>query len=769
MLNLEIEQMQDLSPADFTEKFINQTNQSVFLTGKAGTGKTTLLKKIISSTHKNTVVVAPTGIAALNAGGVTIHSFFQLPFGGFLPISGNPPFSSGRTKFQTQDTLFKGMRMNSRKLSLIKSLELLIIDEVSMLRADLLDAIDYKLKKIRRNNNAFGGVQVLFIGDLLQLPPVVKNDEQAQLGKYYNSLFFFDSIVLRNHPPLYIELDKIYRQADEHFIRILNNLRNNKITEQDLSVLNKRVNTDFDSTKNEGYITLTTHNSKADVMNATALLSLKGKEYGYDAKIKGEFPENIYPLSETLELKVGAQVMFIKNDLSLEKRYYNGKIGRVISLDQEEIEVLFPEEDKSITVEPYEWENVRYTLDEETREIKEKTIGTFVQFPIKLAWAITVHKSQGLTFEKAVLDINNVFAPGQAYVALSRLTGLEGLVLEKPLQLNRLSSSDEVLGYAKNKTNHNSLESVLDRSTLDYLRVTLKKAFNWDDLASKWFSREVEHKTAGPKSEMGINREWFLNQSKKLSETLQPSRKFRSQIDKLCNYEVFDVVKLQDRVEAAHDYFTSFLEPILKSNIKRMMLLGRKKAVKQYMEDLKELDELLTETLLNMKRGKKMVDCFVKGQELTKENIWDEQLKSYKVIKIEVAKSELRNENKNIFDDVVIDDTVFNSASKKKQKTKNEPKIPSHIKTLELHKKDKTISEIAEERQMVESTIYSHFSKLVQEELLDIKDVMAEDKLNHLKNIFGKEMPESLTEARKQINNEFSFAELRLYKSSLLL
>lgn len=769
MLKLEIEQMQNLSPADFTEKFINQTNQSVFLTGKAGTGKTTLLKKIISSTHKNTVVVAPTGIAALNAGGVTIHSFFQLPFGGFLPISGKPPFSSGRSKFQTKDTLFKGIRMNSRKLSMMRSLELLIIDEVSMLRADLLDAIDHKLKKIRRNNDPFGGVQVLFIGDLLQLPPVVKNEEQSELRKYYKSAFFFDATVLSNHPPLYIELDKIYRQADQRFINILNNLRNNKVSDQDLQVLNKSVIPDFDSTKHDGYITLTTHNNKADVMNAAALNALDGKSYSYDAQIKGDFPEHIYPLNETLELKIGAQVMFIKNDLALDKRYYNGKIGRVISLDHDEIEVLFPEENKTITVEPFEWENVRFSMDEQTREIKEKVIGTFVQFPIKLAWAITVHKSQGLTFEKAVLDINDVFAPGQAYVALSRLTGIEGLVLEKPIKLNRLSSSNEVIGYAKNKADQEKLERVLDRSTLDYLNTTLKKAFNWDDLASKWFSKEVEHKTAGPKSEMGVNREWFLNQSNKLSDTLQPARKFRAQIDRLCHHENFDVTKLEDRVNAAHDYFIGFLEPILKSNIKRMMLLGRKKAVKQYMEDLKELDELLTDTILTMKRSKRMVDCFIHGTELNKDSIWDDQLRNYKLIKIEVAKSELRNESKNIFDDVEFDDKVFNTPSKKKAKTKGESKVPTQLKTLELFKKGMSISEIAEERKLVESTIYGHFSKLVQEEKIDIEDVMSAEKLNQLKSIFGKEMPSSLTDARGMTNNAFNFEELRLYKASLLL
>lgn len=769
MLNLEIEQMQDLTPAEFTERFINQTNRSVFLTGKAGTGKTTLLKKIIASTHKNTVVVAPTGIAALNAGGVTIHSLFQLPFGGFLPIGGQPPYTGARSNFQTQDTLFKGMRMTARKLSMIQNLELLIIDEVSMLRADLLDAIDCKLRKIRRNNQPFGGVQVLFIGDLLQLPPVVKGYEQAELGKYYKSLFFFDSLVLRNNPPLYIELDKIYRQVDGAFIHILNNLRNNQVKNEDVNVLNTKVQPGFDSTQHDGYITLTTHNNKADRMNDHALAALTTTPYKFKAIVKGDFPENIYPLNEELTLKVGAQVMFIKNDLSPEKRYYNGKIGRVISLDQDEVEVLFPEENTTITVEPYEWENIRYTMDEQTREIKEKVIGTFVQFPLKLAWAITVHKSQGLTFEKAVLDINDVFAPGQAYVALSRLTGLEGLVLEKPIQLKRLSSSEEVLDYGKNKVKKEELEGILDQSTLDYLRSALKKSFNWEDLASKWFSKEAAHKTAGPKSEMGVNREWFLNQSNKLSETLEPARKFRSQIDKLCHPQHFQVTKLQDRVVAAHDYFIGYLEPMLKSTIKRMMLLGRKKAVKQYLEELMELDELLVDTILSMKRGRRMVDCLVRGEELTKDSVWDDQLRNYKLIKIEVAKNELRNESKNIFDEVEIDDKVFERVTTKKKKAKKEPKVPTQMKTLELHEKGMSIAEIAAERQLAESTIYGHFAKLVQEEKVDISAVLSEEQLTRMESVFGKEMPESLTEAREISDNAFSFEELRLYRSSLLL
>ncbi|MDP2161969.1 MAG: PIF1 family DEAD/DEAH box helicase, partial [Flavobacterium sp.] len=416
-------------------RFVNQTNQSIFLTGKAGTGKTTLLHHIIQTTHKNTVVVAPTGIAALNAGGVTIHSQFQLPFGGFIPEYTHASNDSDNQKFETKNTLVKHFRMSGQKKAVIQNMELLIIDEVSMLRADLLDAIDFTLRKIRKKDYPFGGVQVLFIGDLLQLPPVVKNDEWRVLRNYYKGIFFFNAKVIQEQPPLYIELTKIYRQSDEKFIAVLNNLRNNSISKEDVQILNEFVKPNFDIKANKGYITLTTHNAKADAINSDSLEDLPGECFRYKPEIVDDFPEKIYPVEEILQLKVGAQIMFIKNDLSFEKNYFNGKMGFIKSLSEGEILVHFPEENKTIAVEKYEWKNIRYSVNEMTKEIQEDVLGTFVHYPIKLAWAITVHKSQGLTFDKAVLDVSQVFVPGQAYVALSRLRSLQGLILLSPIQL----------------------------------------------------------------------------------------------------------------------------------------------------------------------------------------------------------------------------------------------------------------------------------------------------------------------------------------------
>ena len=343
--------MQTISEAaSYTLRFINQTQRSVFLTGKAGTGKTTLLREIIETTHKNTVVVAPTGIAALNAGGVTIHSMFQLPFGGFIPDNSAPDFSES-TKFETKATLRRHFKMSGLKKSVIRNMELLIIDEVSMLRADLLDAMDFMMQTVRKRNQPFGGVQVLFIGDLLQLPPVIRDDEWRTLKNHYKGKFFFHSHVVQQNPPLYIELDKIFRQTDDAFISVLNNLRNNQISKDDIAALNQYVQPNFDLKANKGYITLTTHNAKADAMNTDALEALEGKEWKYSPEITGDFPDKIYPLDEVLRLKEGAQIMFVKNDLSFDKKYFNGKMGVVKSLSAKEILVHFPEENKTIEVE----------------------------------------------------------------------------------------------------------------------------------------------------------------------------------------------------------------------------------------------------------------------------------------------------------------------------------------------------------------------------------------------------------------------------------
>jgi len=390
------------------DEFLQYTNCNVFLTGKAGTGKTTFLKDFNKHSPKRMVVTAPTGVAAINAGGVTLHSFFQMPFGPFVP--GSEAHSQSHQR-----------RFNREKINLIKSLDLLVIDEISMVRADLLDGVDAVLQRYRRSNLPFGGVQLLMIGDLHQLSPVVKDAEWRLLKPYYDSAYFFSSNSLSKTELFTIELKHIYRQSDTRFINLLNSVRDNNLDESGIAALNKRFDPNFSPGDKEGYITLCTHNRKADGINFSKLHSVKNKKHTFDAEVEGDFPEHTFPTQATLDLKIGAQVMFVRNDPSPDKRFFNGKIGEITRIKSDEIWIKCPDENNQIIVEPAVWENIEYKLNQESGEIKENKIGTFEQYPLKLAWAITIHKSQGLTFDNAIIDAQAAFAHGQVYVALEQM------------------------------------------------------------------------------------------------------------------------------------------------------------------------------------------------------------------------------------------------------------------------------------------------------------------------------------------------------------
>jgi hypothetical protein len=460
---------------------VNQSSRNIFLTGKAGTGKTTFLKYIRENCPKQIAVVAPTGVAAINAGGVTMHSFFQLPFSPFIPEVGG--FNRQIEEVTNKNSLLSKLRMTTEKKKILQELELLIIDEISMVRCDMLDAVDTVLRHIRRRNNErFGGVQVLFIGDMFQLPPVIKEQEWRLLKDFYNSPYFFDSLVIKEELPVYIEFDKIYRQSEEKFINVLNQVRNNQLDDDGRNLLEKRFVPDFRRTNDDGYIILTTHNERARNKNEIELNGLANKSFSYRAEIEGDFPESAYPAEEQLLLKVGSQVMFIKNDTERIKRYFNGKIGVVTELDDDRILVQCKGEPDEIEVKKEKWENIRYAVDKKNRQLNEEVLGSFTQYPLRLAWAITIHKSQGLTFDKVVIDAGEAFAPGQVYVALSRCTTLDGIVLQSHIRSNRMFSDERIVQFSKTNSSKNILEQELQRSKRSYQLKILLSLFDYKQI-----------------------------------------------------------------------------------------------------------------------------------------------------------------------------------------------------------------------------------------------------------------------------------------------
>lgn len=545
-------------------QLVNQSNRNIFLTGKAGTGKTTFLKYIRQSCPKQMAIVAPTGVAAINAGGVTIHSFFQLPLSPFIPETKGTGFQlnnqdpSSGPGFSNKHSLVSRLRFTSEKKKVIQQLELLIIDEISMVRCDTLDAIDTVLRHIRhRPSEIFGGVQVLFIGDMFQLPPVIKDQEWSLLSDHYNGPYFFNSKVLQDEPPVYIEFNKIYRQSDQQFIDLLNQVRNNELDEDGFNILESRLQPNFRRSKQDGYIILTTHNNIASDINSNELSSLNAPLYSYDAEVQDEFYDRAYPADEVLLLKIGAQVMFIRNDSSdKEKRYFNGKIGVISKLESDKIFVQC--DDDEIDVSKEKWENIRYTLNKTTRHLDEEVLGSFTQYPLRLAWAITIHKSQGLTFEKAIIDAGEAFAPGQVYVALSRCTSLEGMILKSRVRSSRLFSDQRIVEFSQKNSSTRRLQQELDIAKKNYQQTVLNNSFDLSltvNSGKELFEYLFEH--SGSFNPESISwAEELLGKIDKLQET---AKKFQAQLQFLfLRTESSESDNaLQERVKAAANYFVT--------------------------------------------------------------------------------------------------------------------------------------------------------------------------------------------------------------------
>ena len=733
---------------------VNQTNRNIFLTGKAGTGKTTLLHKIINTCYKNTVVVAPTGIAALNAGGVTIHSMFQLPFASFLPTLSNPPIVNEFLRFENRFSLRKHFQMHKNKQQVIRNMELLIVDEVSMLRADVLDAMDYMLQFIRKDKRPFGGVQMLFIGDLLQLPPVVKQEEWEVLKHYYKGMYFFQSEVITQNPLLYVELETIYRQTDKLFISILNHLRENQLTSEDIKQLEKYVQPDFPKKHLKDYITLTTHNAKADAMNQREMSKLTSPLFSYEADIVDDFPEYLYPIEKVIQLKEGARVMFIKNDISGEHLFFNGKMGTVVSLSEGEITVKL-DGGRVINVERYEWENVRYKLNETTKDIEEERLGSFTQYPLRLAWAITIHKSQGLTFEKAILDLASVFASGQAYVAFSRLRSLDGLILLSSVSANGINNNGEVIGYAENKASEKEVQTACYTGKTEFLQENILNTFQWNTLLEEWVLHRNSY--SGEIGNKNLYKDWASQQLVRVQELVTVSEKFIKQLKTLFN-NATDIQHIFERVAKGITYFTPLLEQLWYEVLLVEGKIANQKKVKQFFTELKELDNSLSETLKKLFRLEQMIQLAQSDQPFNKEKIHS--------AKLETLYTELTGKINNILKNEKL--FIGEYSLSKDDKPKKEKRSTYDI-TLQLWKKGKTVAEIAKDRTLSQATIYSHIAKCIEQDKIAITEVLPEETINELNTIF-KENEEltTLKSLYEKTEEKYSWDELRLFRAYLL-
>ncbi len=682
-------------------EFVENTGHSIFLTGKAGTGKTTFLHTVVERSRKRSIVVAPTGVAAINAGGVTIHSFFQLPLSPYIP----GVRSQQRFNFSNE------------KRRLIASLDLVIIDEISMVRADLLDAIDNVLRRYRDSRLPFGGVQLLMIGDLQQLTPVVTPDEEALLSSYYDTPYFFSSKALKDIDYVTIQLEKVYRQQDDTFITLLNHIRTGQCTANDLALLNSRYQPAFRPSAQEDYIRLTTHNRKADLYNESNLRSLPTPSFRYQAEIENTFPEYAYPTSVELELKVGAQVMFVRNDPTGNQLYYNGRIGRVSYADKDKIRVRCTGDTSDIEVEPVTWENMRYTLNDETHELESAVEGTFCQYPLRLAWAITIHKSQGLTFDHAIIEADQSFAPGQVYVALSRCRTLEGMVLASPIPPTAILQDNRVDSYIAQEAAHTA-QSIQRLPALKeaYYRQLVLELFDFVPLMT------LERRMIRLFSDYFSNSHPSLLQLHKQTadqmETavMDVSRKWKSQITHMTTEELHADVFL-DRLAKSTAYFSGKLKELFEkpTQLSGTVITNNKEARTR----LKNLLELLKQTW--MTRHALLSAISQEGFSITN------------YLKIKQRTSSLSTLEKKPSQGM----RGRQSEPGQKPRRERKPKAPKAAeeekeKTWEvsyrLFLEGRTPEQIAEARLLSPATIYNHLTRYVEKGVIPLERFIASER-----------------------------------------
>lgn len=796
--------------------FVETTGKNIFLTGKAGTGKTTFLHNLKRQTSKRMVVVAPTGVAAINAGGVTIHSFFQLSFGPQLPYSAGGSESRDSTRIQ---------RFSRVKINIIKSLDLLVIDEVSMVRSDLLDGIDAVLRRFKNRNKPFGGVQLLMIGDLQQLAPIAKDDEWAILREYYDTVFFFSSKALKQTSFVSIELKDIFRQSDQQFIDLLNKVRNNELNLEDVNMLNHRYIPNFKPNDNEGYITLTTHNHQAQSINTAKLKELKAEPKTFKATVKGDFPEHAYPTDYELTLKVGAQVIFVKNDPTYEKLFFNGKIGTVEDIDEEGIYVQCPGDPAPILVTPLEWENTNYTIDPDTKEIKENVTGEFMQYPLKLAWAITIHKSQGLTFDRAIIDAQAAFAHGQVYVALSRCRSLDGLVLSSKVNTNAIITDKTVTGFTKDVENNQPNHSQLTSAQVEYQRELVLDLFDFAQIQKNIdFTQRLIRENAGSFPPQ-LSENLLAQANRFKSEIFDVAAKFSQQVEKLIDdfHSVQENVALKERIQKAVNYFTpkiedEFLPYFINTNYESDSIELESKTKDQFDRIISNLGEKMLclkacEDGFNLSkylevRAKAAIEDFKKKKAKAKvkevsvdldhpelferlrqwrQAVADERkVKVFKVLRqntlydiinqLPYHKSQLKpikglgikkiaDFGNDILDIVreyriekdlgIPEGEIFETDNDKSKKTK------SWEISFELFQQGKTIAQIAKQRDMAESTIANHLTRYIDSGKLNLEALIPLEKMETITQYFVNADDTHLAPAKEALGDEYTYNELR--------
>jgi hypothetical protein len=801
-------------------EFISHTGQHVFLTGKAGTGKTTLLRAIKKESKKKLVVVAPTGVAAMNAGGVTAHSFFHLPLGSFIPGSFRRSFSAD-TAITDRHHLIQHLKFDKEKREMLRTLELLIIDEVSMLRADMLDAIDAVLRHIRSNSREpFGGVQVLFIGDLYQLPPVVKESEWQLLRDYYQSPFFFEAMSYKEAAPIGIELMKVYRQHDETFISLLNRVRSNQMVESDFERLMQCYRPQFHPAENDRYITLTTHNHKADEINRNELKKLNEREFVCEATVSDDFPDRNFPVEKSLHLKIGAQIMFIRNDTE-ERKYFNGKIGIVSGMEEHDEEgdhlrITFPETNETITVKKVTWKNIRYRYNETQNAIQEEEMGSFTQFPLRLAWAVTIHKSQGLTFDRLIIDAGSAFAAGQVYVALSRCISLEGIVLMSRITPGVIMTDAAIVKFMGQQSPPESLSSILKEQRESYLLKSTLALFNLEPLIARidefiiyLGERKLEHKEKIIGSLHTVSAD--LLKLKELAE------KFLDQVGRITAGGLSQTVQeqLNERVNKAKTYFEKELdeklnEPLAKLNkqlqqqTRVRMILGEMKSIISYCDQLtdrfrafskKKSDdaELLGERSLDNFQTEEHLFNALKQQrrKFSEEENVPPFMICHDAALLEMVRylpltlndiSLIKGVGKRgsqkyggAFMATIVDFCRLNRLASRMQEKeeeirsakaakKNKPPVAgdTRAQSFELFKAGKSIDEIAAIRRLAINTIEGHLSWYVATGEIDVFHFITPEKLEQVKTALVSVTEPGLGAIKNFLEDEIDYGELRL-------